>query len=252
MKTTEISFNNSAGHKLFGILRDPETGKVPAIIVCHGFGQRVTDPFIFDFSNTISTYGYLVLRFDFHGHGESEGETEDIHITQMIDDIKCAIDFLETMSNVDKDKIILFGHDLGGDAAILLAAKDKRIKGLILSGVNPRLDDFLRSYFQPHDIAHAKKTGFVLHSFGRLHKHFFEHMEKHDVLEELKKFDGEVLLIHGMADFRVTYMEARQIMGAAKNIEFEFIDGADHFFRQPEQRSMFFERVADWMFRKFR
>ena len=90
----KISFKNKYGLTLRGFVVEPKKIDT-AIIFLHGFpghcqgftGTRVM--------KTISKTNYLLLMFDFSHGGKSDGRFEDKVMSKEVDDIKCAIDFLE-------------------------------------------------------------------------------------------------------------------------------------------------------------
>ncbi|MCU6434153.1 hydrolase 1, exosortase A system-associated [Undibacterium sp. Jales W-56] len=76
--------------------------------------------------------GVSAMRFDYRGMGDSEGEVRDF--LTIHDDIRAAIDYF-CMSNPHLSEIVLWGLCDGASAAVLYAARDRRVKGMIL--INP-------------------------------------------------------------------------------------------------------------------
>lgn len=251
MTQKEVSFANSAGYTLSGIVRysEPvEPTKYPVVIVLHGFSEHKHHDLTADLANALVHHGFLTLRFDFHGHGESEGEFEEHTIEQQVDDVKCAIDFISDFKFADAERIAVVGTDIGGNIALLAAAKDKRIKILVVQGARSHFEHHLKSWFQPHDIKALLATGFHEHHNFNLKKDYVENARTFDVLEETKNIHVPVLFIHGNDDFRVKIEEIRQLFLAANEPKaLEEVENADHWFRGEEQRNKFVELIVEWM-----
>jgi len=119
----------SEGYKLAGLLYRPEkiSGKVPGIVVCHGFGglKEGTPPNICKF---LSSRGYLVFSFDYRGFGESQGITGRINPWEQAADIKNAITCLQTLNEVEPGRIGLYGTSYGGGNVVYVTATDQRVK----------------------------------------------------------------------------------------------------------------------------
>jgi dipeptidyl aminopeptidase/acylaminoacyl peptidase len=251
MTLKEISFTNSAGHALLGIIRysEPvEPVKYPVVIFLHGFAEHKHHDLTADLANAFVHYGFLTLRFDFHGHGESEGEFEEHTIEQQVDDVKCAIDFISDFKFADADRIAVVGTDIGGNIALLATAKDKRIRTVIAQGARSHFEHHLKSWFQPHDLKALLTTGFHEHHNFKLKKDYVENARTFDVLEEIKNIYVPVLFIHGNDDLRVKIEETRQLFLAANEPKaLEEVEGADHWFRDNNTRTKLVELVVEWI-----
>lgn len=252
MATKEVTFQNKKGNNLSGILRYPDSieegKKFPAVVLLHGFGESKHHDLTASIANHILPFGYAVLRFDFHGHGESEGRFEDQTITQQIQDVEAAIDFLEELPIIDKDRLAVIGTDLGGDIAIFIAAQDQRVHCLIIQGARSHLEHHLHSHLAEHEVKELEVKGFHNHCWYNLRKDYLASIRRHDVLETLKMVNIPILIVHGNDDLRVPIRESRQLfLGANEPKVLEEVDGADHWFRQEEARQYFFELIIQWL-----
>ena len=112
----KISFI-SAGHKLTGLLHKPdgsdENHKHVAFLVLHGFGTSKDSQTTKIVANYFAELGYLALRFDFRGCGESGGEPGRIICLEQVEDVQNAISYLGTRSDVDSENIAVMGHSFG-------------------------------------------------------------------------------------------------------------------------------------------
>lgn len=244
----KISFQNEEGQTFSAHLNIPaEEGKYPAVIILHDFRENKDREFLFDIAGFLNAWNICALRFDFLGHGESEGNFEFTTVSDMIDDVKAAIDFLETIPQVDSEKIALVGHGLGGMVSVIYAPADERVKALVLAGVRSHIEGFLKSHYSENEILEWKTIGFH-HAFDhKIRKNFLEDLENHDVLESMKKVKCPVFIITGTNDKRTPFENARELYlscNAMKNLD--IVEGADHNFTG-DYRQYFLETAAAWL-----
>lgn len=134
-KMTETPFFFSNGsHKLFGILHEPENRfNGTGFVFCSPFAEEKlwTHMVFVNFARELAQIGYPVLRFDYMGHGDSEGDFEDSTVETRLSDIKSAIQALKTKVSL-VEKVDLLGLRLGATLAALTAEKEPDISHLIL------------------------------------------------------------------------------------------------------------------------
>lgn len=243
-----VSFQNDEGESFSGSLDIPsETGKYPAAIILHDFRENKDREFLFDIASFLSSWRICALRFDFLGHGESEGNFEFMTLSDMIEDVKAGIDFMETVEQVDSENIALIGHGLGGIIAAIYAAADERVKALVLVAVRSHIMDFLKSYYSENEISEWKNIG-VHHAFDhKLRKGFLEDLENHDILERMSKVKCPVFIISGTNDKRTPFENSRELYMSCNSMKnMDLVEGADHNFTG-SHRQYFLETVAAWL-----
>jgi len=254
MTTQEISFTNSRGQNLSGIVRysEPvEPVKYPVVVVLHGFAEHKHHDLTADIANTLVYYGFLTLRFDFHGHGESDGKFEAHTIHQQVDDVFAALDFVTGLPYADEGRVFVVGTDIGGNIGLLAAEKDARVKAIVVQGARSHFENHLNSWFQPHHIEEMFAKGVYEHHNFKLRKEYVKSARQHDVVESLGNMHAPVLIVHGEDDLRVRIEEARQLFLAANEPKsLEEVPGADHWFRGEGVRGQLIEMAAQW-FRRF-
>jgi dipeptidyl aminopeptidase/acylaminoacyl peptidase len=178
------------------------SAKHPAIVICHGFiGSRVgVDRLFVKAARTLAAQGSFVLRFDYGGCGESNGDYGSLGFDSMIDQTRTAIDYVHGMDCVDPDRIVLLGHSLGGAVALMTAVKDKRVKRLVMwSAVGYPFNDIVRIVGRS-GYDEAVKKGSTDHAGFGLRPVFFESLMQHQPFQSATRFGGEVLLVHGTSD----------------------------------------------------
>ncbi|MCM3630848.1 alpha/beta hydrolase [Paenibacillus glycanilyticus] len=176
--------------------------KKQAIIICHGFiGSRVgVDRLFVKTARALASEGSYVIRFDYGGCGESNGDYGALGFESMIDQTRTVIDYIAEIDCVDPRRIVLLGHSLGGAIAIMTAVRDKRVKRLVLwSPVAYPFNDIVRivgreGYDEAVQKGSTDYAGFTLQPV------FFESLLQHQPFQAATRFSGEVLLVHGTSD----------------------------------------------------
>jgi fermentation-respiration switch protein FrsA (DUF1100 family) len=102
----------------------------PGVVLCHGF-TGVRSLILGDYAKIFAEAGFVALTFDYRGYGGSEGIRRRLIPMEQIDDIRNTISFLETVPEVDPDRIGLWGTSFGGANAPYTAAVDTRIKAVV-------------------------------------------------------------------------------------------------------------------------
>jgi dipeptidyl aminopeptidase/acylaminoacyl peptidase len=135
----EISVHfNSGGLKLAGLLHLPDDlpagQRRAAIVVLHGFGSNKDGGISMAASQLFASLGYITLRFDMRGCGQSEGPRGKVICLEQVQDTQAAIDFLQTRPEVDASRIGVMGHSFGAAVAIYTAGVDQRVAACVSTG----------------------------------------------------------------------------------------------------------------------
>jgi hypothetical protein len=129
----KVSFY-SAGLKLAGIVRVPgdykKGEKRATIVLCHGF-TGIKEWLIPPYAEAFTKAGYVTLTFDYRGFGESEGIKGRLIPMEQSEDIRNAITFMETLDEVDENRIGLWGTSFGGANVVYTAGIDSRPKCVV-------------------------------------------------------------------------------------------------------------------------
>ncbi|MCM8807639.1 MAG: alpha/beta hydrolase [Candidatus Omnitrophica bacterium] len=115
----------SVNGKLFGVLHVPEKEKSAGVVFFHGFtGNKCESHFLFTkLARRLCKEGICVLRFDFYGSGDSEGNFEDITIETEMKDGESAIEFFKNLEFIYKEKIGILGFSMGAIIGTYIASK---------------------------------------------------------------------------------------------------------------------------------
>jgi len=253
-----VTFTNN-GEQIIGILHVPDTLKkgeqAPAIAMFHGFTGHKSEAhrLFIHVARAICNAGFVVLRFDFRGSGDSDGEFEDMTVPGEISDAARAIDFLSRLDVVNPEKIGVIGLSMGGRVAAILASKDKRVKFVVL--YSAALTPLKRMFLEGLEKESLKKLekGEAVHigNGWYLKKAFFETVDSIVPLEILDKIEVPVLIIHGDSDKIVPLDGAQKGYEILRNLndknELYIVKGGDHVFTRKEHTKEVIEKTLSWL-----
>lgn len=229
----KVTFPGSAG-QLSGTLQAPDGKRRGAVVLAHCFTCSKSLKVIRSLATGIEDGGYAVLRFDFTGLGESEGEFAQTTVTANISDIEAAAHQLEHWGLAP---IALVGHSLGGTATLLAAGNVPGARAV--AGVAaPFSPDHVRQLFAEDDVEKALASGRVTVKISgrafQISASFFHDLETHCTPERLASLDRPLLVVHGTADTVVGIEEGERIFQEARQPRwFAAIPDADHLFMRP-------------------
>lgn len=248
-----LSLDGSVG-KLFTILNRPETSaKVPLVIICHGFSGNCQTPFMSELAENLVTQGMAALRFDFNGHGKSEGEFKNMTVLNEIEDLKDVIAWARKQPWV-KD-ISLIGHSQGGVVVSMVSGElgDKVIKAEVLLAAAAVLrDDALRgntmgAIYDPWnfkgdyiELPHSPEAGALL-----LGKNYVETAINLPIYETAANYEGPTLIVQGTHDQIVPYTYAERYHEKIRNSELILVPDENHIFTKTQKETSML--VADWL-----
>ncbi|HKC44072.1 MAG TPA: alpha/beta fold hydrolase, partial [Burkholderiales bacterium] len=128
----------SDGLQLAGVLHVPErpaADRRPAgFLVLHGFGSNKNGGSALIAARMLEQLGYVTLRFDMRGCGDSEGVRGRVLCLEQVADTQNAVSFLATRPEVDPARIGVLGHSFGAAVAVYAAGVDPRIAACVSSG----------------------------------------------------------------------------------------------------------------------
>jgi len=129
MREDEVHFY-SEGERIAGILRRPTgDGPFPAVVQGPGWLGLKDAKLYLPYHEALTAAGYAVLIFDYRGFGDSDGNRNTLLPSVQLEDLINAVTFLQTVVDVDADRIGTFGSGgTGGGNAVLLAAHDSRVR----------------------------------------------------------------------------------------------------------------------------
>lgn len=240
-----VQFKNRNGYLLTGLMQLPPKPRAYSIFA-HCFTCSKNLKAINHISNKLVSKGIAVLKFDFTGLGESEGEFPDTNFNSNIEDVHAAGEFL---NNHYKPPSILVGHSLGG-AAMLHAAPDiDSCKAVVTIG-SPSSSTHLIKHFVDHE-EEIEKTGKARINIGgrsfSIKKQLIDDLKDHNVLERVRELNKALLILHAPFDNIVGIDNAGKIFAAAKHPKsFVSLDDADHLLSDKDDSEYAGSVIASW------
>jgi uncharacterized protein len=129
------------GFSLAGTISKPSapSGLMPAVVLVGGSGPTDRDetvagiPIFGQLAGALADSGFLVLRYDKRGIGQSGGRPESATLNDYAEDLRGAVRYLSNRKDVDRRRIAVVGHSEGGSVGMIAAAKENRIAALVLA-----------------------------------------------------------------------------------------------------------------------
>ncbi|MBO3839941.1 MAG: alpha/beta fold hydrolase [Thermoproteota archaeon] len=250
-------FVKNMGERISTVIHIPDETPAPAVVFSHGFtGNKIETHRLFvRAARKMSKEGFVAVRFDFRGSGESDGEFEEMTISSEVSDLNAVLNFLASRMEIIREKMGLVGLSLGGVVSILTAAQNPIVKAVCTwsSPAYLRLLSSLRDSFGA-DLSQIEKGYVDLPSGYRIGRMFFEDALKHDIINSCARISPRpMLIIHGSQDSVVPVEHARMLYdGAGEPKKIVIIEGADHTFNRREWEDKVIELTIEWFKENFK
>ncbi len=226
-----------SGHRseLSGVLHVPPEPISGSVVLAHCFTCSKSFKIMRHVATGIANGGYAVLRFDFTGLGESEGEFGDTNVTTNVEDLHAAVNFLQRRVT---GPCSIVGHSLGGAAALLATHRIPEVAAVAVIAA-PATAAHVSRHFAREKVSEALASGRVrVEIAGRpfyLSGEFFEDLQRHDSLDHVRSLNRPLLVVHPMEDDLVNIEEGEKIFLAAKQPRwFVALPGANHLLTKKE------------------
>ncbi len=248
MSSKRVQFKNSQGQILAARLDLPDKMKSHNFaIFAHCFTCSKNLTAVKAISRALNNYGIGVLRFDFTGLGESEGDFEDTDFSTNVSDLIAANDFLTLEYS---SPTILIGHSLGGAAVIFAGHQLDNIRAVATIGA-PSSPSHVQHLFS-HGLDEIEKHGKAELTIGgrsfTVKKEFLDDLKSKNMNEALKQLRKPLLVIHSPQDTTVGIQNAKEIYSAAHHPKsFVSIDGADHLLTIKADAVYVGNLIAGWV-----
>jgi len=245
MASKIIRFPATHGHELAARLEKPAGEPRAYAIFAHCFTCSKDSKAAAYISRALAERGIAVLRFDFTGLGQSDGEFSDSTFSSNIDDIICAARYLAANHAAPQ---ILIGHSLGG-AAVLAAAShipEAHAVATIGAPYEPRHVTQLLT-----NVEELREKGEATVDIGgrpfHVRREFLDDLERQDPSKAIGALGKALLIMHSPRDAIVSIDNAAKIFMAAKHPKsFVSLDRADHLLTASEDAAYAAEVLAAW------
>jgi len=245
----KISFKNSKGQRLVGVLHIPQgQGPFPAVIVQHGLKGSHNSPLIKLIADDLEKNGFAILRFSLSGHKPSGGTYKDVLVSQFLNDIKLGLKFLKDQTKIKRCKIGIVGQSLGAFTSLLSATIHKNhIKTIVSISSFFDVEAVLRSYYRDGKIKESNEYYWEISGFKVTTRHFNDrnYLKKKYLI---KNIHCPALIIHGDQDTRVQPKDAQTIFNLLNQPKrLKIIKGASHNFDNQKQAGQVAKVTTKWL-----
>jgi len=240
----------SEGLEIYALLTVPQGEKPatgwPVVVFNHGYippdQYRTTERYV-AYVDGFARNGYIVLRSDYRGHGDSEGDARGAyHTPAYTTDVLNAVAAIKDYPDADPERIGMWGHSMGGSITLQAMVVTLDIKaGVIWAGMSGTYSDILEWYrlrFADRPTPTPRpdgRTGWgaqgLVSEYGTPEENptFWASISATSYLGDIS---GPVQLHHGTADTSVPYKWSEtldgQLQAAGQTVEFYGYEGDNH------------------------
>ena len=239
-RTEEVKIDGAVG-KLSAILQVPdglgEGEKCPVAILMHGFMGNKNGMLEKMTADKLEQLGVATVRFDFNGHGQSDGEFQGMTVPNEIEDAKCVYDYVVSLPFAGP--VAYTGHSQGGVVAAMTAGElgaDKVKCVVLLAPAAVLRDDAIRgstmgARYNPLDPPEYVEL------FGglKLGGEYIRTAFCLPIYETARKYTGPACVIHGTGDQVVPYTYGERFHEIWPGSELHVLHAADHMFSKEMQ-----------------
>lgn len=192
-----------------GTLSIPENqvGKRPAVLIIQGTGKidrngkvnkKIDLRLYRQLAEFLSSLGFVSLRYDKRGVGESEGDYLATGLWDLVDDAKAAVQYLKTIPEVNADMVMVLGHSEGAAIGTAVAARENLGGLILLAGAVEKLSEALKRQrdIATEDIKNGRGfQGFLLKLLGA-HKKVEKQAQKQ--IDKVLQSTEDVMRVSGI------------------------------------------------------
>jgi uncharacterized OsmC-like protein/alpha/beta superfamily hydrolase len=247
MSFKKLEFRNREGQRLSARLELPVDEKPQAYsIFAHCFTCSKDLKAVVHTSRALTLRGIAVLRFDFTGLGESEGEFAKTTFATNVTDIADAADYLK--ENFESPKLLI-GHSLGGAAVIQTARHIPSCRAVATIAAPADPSDLSRMLISSEEEIRTRGEAEVKiagRSF-RIKEKFLEELEKVKMEDAISHLNLPLLVIHSVGDQVVPIRNAERIFNLARHPKgFVSLNKADHLLTDRKDGRYAGKVIAAW------
>lgn len=247
MRSERYEFPNTRGEKLAAVLDLPLGEATAFALFAHCFTCGKDIRAAKSISERLAAHGIAVLRFDFTGLGDSQGEFANTHFTSNVDDLVAAADHLRKNR---KAPALLIGHSLGG-AAVLAAAHRIAEARAVVTIAAPADPAHVTGLFKD-DVGTIRDKGEVdVRLAGRpfrIRREFLDDIAEQMLMDRVANLKKALLIFHSPTDPTVGIDNASRIFTTAKHPKsFVSLAGADHLLAKRTDAIYVANVVSAWV-----
>jgi uncharacterized OsmC-like protein/fermentation-respiration switch protein FrsA (DUF1100 family) len=246
MPRQKVNFEGYDGSLLSALLEYPSHAPRAYVLFAHCFSCGKDIAAASRISRALVALGFSVLRFDFTGLGNSQGDFENTNFSSNVQDLINAASFLE---NEHMGPEILIGHSLGGTAVLAAAAGIKTCRAIVTIGSPFDPQNVTKNFGL--DLQTIEEQGEAEVSLGgrkfKIKKQFLDDVRSADSSNAIAHLRKPLLVMHSPLDRIVSINEAEKIYVAAKHPKsFVSLDNADHLLSNKADAEYAAAIIAQW------
>ena len=213
---------------------DPERDSCMMVILMHGIFSSKDYPPMPTIARELARQGIASVRFDFNGHGRSDGKMVEMTIARELADARAVWDSVTRLPYVSS--VVLLGHSQGGAVASMLAGQlaDEGLSptGLVLLAPGSIIKEATQSgrfFGQEFDPADPPAYIKCFHHYKLGHDYLVQ-TQRLDIYGTAEMYKGPVCLIHGARDGIVPLWCSERYQKIYHNCHFYVVKGENHMF----------------------
>jgi putative redox protein len=248
MQFQKLYFKNPDGKRLAARLDLPLDEKPTTFAVfAHCFTCTKNFNAVVNINRALAMHGIAVLRFDFTGLGESEGDFSETSFLTNVADLVSAADFLKEAYEAPR---LLIGHSLGGAAVIQAARKIPSVEAVSTIAAPADPTGLLRFIDKP-SVEHPETDGETTINISgrsfRIKQQFLDDLRQQSMEDAIRALRKPLLIFHSPLDQIVSVDQAARIFIAARHPKsFISLDKADHLLSNREDSLYVGSVLAAW------
>lgn len=225
--------------------------RVPGVLILPGFADTAVGPHNLHvcMARVLAQAGYAVLRFDYAGLGESEGDFRAFTALSGLKNAQAALRVLQTRPEVDASRLGVIGFSLGGALACELAARVDAIQVLALLAPVTYASKVFRAFFSAEHLRQGEEQGWIDWLGWPVGAGYLASLAALDPLAALERSRATTLVLHGTRDVEVAGENAQAY--AQRGAALHWLEGGDHQFSSVALQDEAIHRVRDWLQRRF-
>ena len=243
----QIQFPNHRGESLSATIHLPNGLPRRGVILGHCFTCSRHTTILRSICHALAAADFLVLRFDFSGNGQSEGEFADSTYSKQIAEMKTAAALL---TGRGVSWLGLAGHSMGAMVALLATGEIASVRALCALAARSRVMG-AAELLTARQLQELQERGGVRFVSRRrpleLSREMFSDAARYDLGRAVSSLSQPLLLVHGDRDEITPVDEAYRIQRyRPEGTRVAVIPGADHMFSRDEHRRLATEVVVSW------
>jgi putative redox protein len=242
----KLSFEGALGETLAGVLETPHGRPRACALFAHCFTCSKDLKAAYWIAKALVDRGIAVLRFDFTGLGESQGDFADTTFTSNLGDLVAAAGAMRERFEAPQ---LLVGHSLGGAAVLKAASRIEECRAVATIGAPADTRHLAETLSrQAPDIREKGEAELLLGGRRlRLRKELVDDLSEDHLAGELDDLHRALLVLHSPLDQTVGPEHARRIYESAKHPKsFVSLDNADHLLSRERDARYAADVIAAW------